>query len=121
MILFQPSAYDYPARWHSACVQQAHLDTWCTDCALLHKVDDGHPVALAWCSDLGLDLSLQAWCEAGSGDLPLDSQTEAGSQLGDWLGQTSESQPHAMPGLHAASMSLRAVVPGLDPVQEASF
>ncbi len=63
---------------------------------------------------------MQAWCEAGSGDLPLDTETEAGSELGDWLGQTSESTQHLTPGLHAASFSIRPKIPGLDPVQEAS-
>lgn len=63
---------------------------------------------------------MQAWCEAGSGDLPLDTETEAGSELGDWLGQTSESTQHLTPGLHAASFSIRPKILGLDPVQEAS-
>ena len=65
-------------------------------------------------------LAVQAWCEAGSGDLPLDTETDGGSELGDWLGQTSESGPHLTPALHAASLSIRPKPPGLDPVQEAS-
>ena len=65
-------------------------------------------------------VAVQAWCEAGSGDLPLDTETDIGSELGDWLGQTSESSPHQAPALHAASLSIRPKPPGLDPVQEAS-
>ncbi|CAK0752569.1 hypothetical protein CVIRNUC_002156 [Coccomyxa viridis] len=62
----------------------------------------------------------QAWCEAGSGDMPLDAEPETDSELGDWLGQTSESQPHLTPSLHAPSFSVRHKPLGLDPVQEAS-
>ena len=65
-------------------------------------------------------LALQAWCEAGSGDLPMYTETEAGSELGDWLGQTSESSLRLAHDLHAASLSIRPKPPGLDPVQEAS-
>ena len=65
-------------------------------------------------------MPIQAWCEAGSGDMPLDAEPETDSELGDWLGQTSESQPHLTPSLHAPSFSVRHKPLGLDPVQEAS-
>ena len=65
-------------------------------------------------------MALQAWCEAGSGDMPLDGEPETDSELGDWLGQTSESQAHLTPSLHAPSFSVRHKPQGLDPVQEAS-
>ena len=71
-------------------------------------------VLQAWC------VVLQAWCEAGSGDMPLDAEPETDSELGDWLGQTSESQAHLTPSLHAPSFSVRHKPQGLDPVQEAS-
>ena len=52
--------------------------------------------------------------------MPMDAEPETDSELGDWLGQTSESQPHLTPSLHAPSFSVRHKTPGLDPVQEAS-
>ena len=52
--------------------------------------------------------------------MPLDAEPEADSELGDWLGQTSESQPHLTPSLHAPSFSVGPKAPGLDPVREAS-
>ena len=52
--------------------------------------------------------------------MPLDGDPETDSELGDWLGQTSESQLHLTPSLHAPSLSVRHKAPSLDPVQEAS-
>ena len=72
----------------------------------------------AWHEACGL--ALQAWCEVGSRDMPMDAEPETDSELGDWLGQTSESQHHLMPSLHAPSFSIPHKALGLDPVQEAS-